>query len=158
MNLLDVVLPVWVKPLALVLAISAIFGYGFYRGILHEEVKFEAFQTQVSLAATQQDLKTSQRIINQKDISLATETRLNKRLTGLKLRYDGLLRANADGSRIVPPVSETPVVVNATAPVCVPAERHNTVVNEYNQLASDCTTTTVIADEWQKWATENLKE
>lgn len=149
------IIPIWVKPVAYLAVAATIFGFGVTAGMRWEEAAFDRYKLKVQEQELAQTKVYVSRITKQKDINLATETRLNKRIRGLTLKYDRVL--NSATTRPVPPVSQAPVVVDATSPQCIPVERINTVVADYNQLAKDCTVTTVIADEWQKWAIENLK-
>jgi len=149
----NVLLPVWVKPLALGILVLSLFGYGYYRGLASGEKELIAFQTQVSLAATKQDIKTAQHIIKQKDISNATQTRLARRLAAANKR----LRSNtSDGASIVPAIPTAPTRVDEQTSDMVSTGTFNGLQQSYRQLYLDCTKTTIVADEWQRWAIENL--
>ena len=159
MSLTDVILPVWVKPLVLALLVAAIWGHGYHKGILHGERVLDGYKTSVSQAATAAETRTFKRIILQKEISEQTQTKLENRLAIANRRYNGLLHSAPNGGIIVPPVSETPARIDEkTTSIGIPVTDYNRIVDNYNQLANDCTATTIIADEWQNWAVENLKE
>ena len=157
MNLANLVIPSWVGPVAILAAAGAVWFHGYHKGSLAEETVRNELVARVSQASFEQEKKTLNKIIKQKDISNATEVRLTKRLNAANKR----LRERAPSSSIVgsvPPISQTPVVPDAAAPNSISVERFNGVVNDYNQLSFDCTKTTIIADEFQKWVVENLKE
>ena len=157
MNLANVIIPSWVGPVAILALVGGVWLHGYHKGSLAEETVRTELVARVSQASFEQEKKTLNKIIKQKDISNATEVRLTKRLNAANKR----LRERAPSSSVVgsvPPISQTPVVPNATTPNQVPVERFNGVVNDYNQLSFDCTKTTIIADEFQKWVIENIKE
>ncbi|MCR4308357.1 MAG: hypothetical protein NUV80_07450 [Candidatus Berkelbacteria bacterium] len=150
-------MPVWVKPLILVLAVAAIFGYGYHKGLLSGEADLNEYKLAVNTEQSIAANRTFERIIKQKDISSVSEQRINKRLNAVSLKYSKLLKCTTNGSCGVPPVSAAPAEPNATPTDGVSIERYNTLVGQYNQLAEDATKTTIIAEEWQHWANENLK-
>ena len=154
-TLSDVILPVWVKPLAVGLFMAATFGYGVHWGLRIGESKFIRYQQAVSEAASEQALATAKRIIRNNGIALKIETRLNRRLNDANKR---LRQYATTDSGPVPALPESPRQPDAATANVVPLGEFNTLQGDYNKLYLDCTATTIIADEWQKRERELSKE
>ena len=149
-------LPFLVKPLAIIIAIAAIFGYGYHKGLLSGEAEKDKVVAEVSrlgMEAQVHSLTISNQHLKVKQDEVS---KLNRRLTTANKRYNGLL-LESDASRLnVPPVSVTPARTSESASDNVSRERYNQLGENYNQLASDCTDTTLkyltMQDMWNRLA------
>jgi len=155
MSILDVILPLWVKPLVLAIIVAATWGHGYYKGLLSGERDLDSYKASVSQEAAKAQTRAFRRIIIQKDINHATEQRLTRRLAAANSR---LRKYATDDSSRVPALPESPRQPDATTTNQVPIGELNVLQNDYNKLYLDCTATTIIADEWQKRERELARE
>ena len=124
----------YVKISLLALAVSVVFGGGYWAGYS----KYIAYKNEVQIAAKEQEAKVESIQQQHELVKKGIQDEYDAKLSLLRQYYSNGVR-QPDSSKLSG-ISTTASIANATT--------------AYNQLASQCSETTLMLVELQKWLTE----
>ena len=124
----------YVKISLLALAVSVVFGGGYWAGYS----KYVAYKNEVQIAAKEQEAKVESIQQQHELVKKGIQDEYDAKLSLLRQYYSNGVR-QPDSSKLSG-ISTTASIANATT--------------AYNQLASQCSETTLMLVELQKWLTE----
>ena len=124
----------YVKISLLALAVSVVFGGGYWAGYS----KYIAYKNEVQIAAKEQEAKVESIQQQHELVKKGIQDEYDAKLSLLRQYYSNGVR-QPDSSKLSG-ISTTANIANATT--------------AYNQLASQCSETTLMLVELQKWLTE----
>ena len=124
----------YVKISLLALAVSVVFGSGYWAGYS----KYIAYKNEVQIAAKEQEAKVESIQQQHELVKKGIQDEYDAKLSLLRQYYSNGVR-QPDSSKLSG-ISTTANIANATT--------------AYNQLASQCSETTLMLVELQKWLTE----
>lgn len=149
-------IPLWLRALALLAIVAAVWGHGAYTGYSHAhgqtvalQAQFDTFKAETAALGKVAEAHVREVEAKQKEITDALTKEFGRRLAAIPRSVQHPDRA--DGSQI-PSFSCSPAGIDGKTADAVPVE--SIPKSDYDALRHDASVTTLMVVKWQDWYRE----